>query len=82
MCVCGNQRLACDECVLMLRASDGDLTSQSDSLPSSVSVHVRVSVQEGDEPCGIMYSTVSLLSQLSDFRRSTRLLCSQRKTVV
>lgn len=66
----------------MLRASDGDLTSQSDSLPSSVSVHVRVSVQEGDAPCGIMYSTVSLLSQLSDFRRSTRLLCSQRKTVV
>lgn len=29
----------------MLKASDGDLTSQSDSLPSSVSVHV--SVKEG-----------------------------------
>lgn len=29
----------------MLKASDGDLTSQSDSLPSSVSVHV--SVEEG-----------------------------------
>lgn len=64
LCVCGNQRLACDGCVLMLGASDGDLTFQSDSLPSSVSVHV--SVQEEDAPHGIMYSTASPLSQLSD----------------